>query len=87
MLAVGNDELEGPIKAGDMVPCPYCHRPHAVNSHGGKDPGTDVTTSPDLLQTVTCPESGKSYVVGIAGSYLPPKPQASKHYRKDDHAE
>jgi hypothetical protein len=57
-VAIGNDELGGPL--GPQATCPACGKLHDVQSLSSTD-GT-----PSVLQMVKC-DTGSTYLVGIGG--------------------
>jgi len=65
MLAIGNDELKGPI--GDTIHCKQCGSQHLVQYGDRRLP--DGTLEPSrLLAFYTCGDH--SYLCGIAGRSL-----------------
>lgn len=65
-LAIGNDELGGPV--GDTAICPHCGKPHPVEY--GERILPDGTKEPtDMLGFVGC--NGSNYLVAIKGRLIP----------------
>jgi hypothetical protein len=63
MLAIGNDELGGPL--GPSVECPHCGQQHAVED-SGPSTSSDGTSGPaGLLQFYRCPKVDKTFLCGI----------------------
>ena len=69
MLTVGNNELGGPV--GETTVCPNCVKSHPVE-YGHKVMPDGSLQPSRLLAYCKCPESGKTYLVGINGRCLPP---------------
>lgn len=57
-LAVGDDELGGPVPA--VIVCPHCGEEHEVTAAGDK-----IT-----LHFYRCPAKGASYLLGINGRVI-----------------
>jgi hypothetical protein len=58
-VAIGNEELGVPIKAGDLLTCPGCREFHPIKESISEKGSTS-------LQYVAC-MSGSSYIVGVNG--------------------
>jgi hypothetical protein len=54
MVAIGNDELGGPVVVGSLVACPSCGSPHEV-----------ADSVPSFIQFVKCGD--KAFMVGLKG--------------------
>ncbi len=65
-VAFGNDELNKKDKIGNFEICPGCGKPHKVE-YGNRLLGDGTRVPSKVLAFVTCPESKKSYLVGVRG--------------------
>lgn len=69
MFAIGHDELEKKPALGDVVKCQACGKMHKVE-YGEKVLPDGRREPSKLLAFVNCKETGKQFLVGIAGKQL-----------------